>query len=96
MYDESYQEALSLAIAAARTKAEGMAQAAGCQLGEISALNEQSTYNEARYTDNALAEKTSMRAASMDTANVTIMPGELEVEASVIVEYGLLPGSGAQ
>ena len=37
-----------------------------------------------------------MRAASMDTANVTIMPGELEVESSVIVEYGLLPGSGAQ
>lgn len=56
-YDESYQEALSLAIAAARTKAEGMAQAAGCQLGEISALNEQSTYSEARYTDNALAGK---------------------------------------
>lgn len=95
-YDESYQEALSLAIAAARTKAEGMAQAAGCQLGEISALNEQSTYSEARYTDNALAEKTSMRAASMDAGNVTIMPGELEVEASVLVEYSLLPGNGAE
>ncbi|WP_455619850.1 SIMPL domain-containing protein [Eisenbergiella sp.] len=95
-YDESYQEALGLAITAARTKAESMAQAAGCKLGEISALNERSTYSEARYTDNALADKTSMRAASMDAGDVTIMPGELEVEASVIVEYSLLPGGSAE
>lgn len=95
-YDESYQEALNLAVTAARTKAEGMAQAAGCRLGEISFLNEQSTYSEARHTDNALREKTSMTAAAMDSAGVTIMPGELEVEASVTVEYLLLPDNDAR
>ena len=37
-YDESYQEALRLSIEAARTKAEAMAAAAGCQLGDITDL----------------------------------------------------------
>ena len=62
-YDESYQEALRLSIEAAKTKAEAMAQAAGCQLGGITQLREQSSYSPARYTDNALAEKTSLSAA---------------------------------
>ena len=89
-YDESYQEALRLSIEAA--KAEAMAQAAGCQLGGITQLREQSSYSPARYTDNALAEKTSLSAAR-DTGSVTIMPGELEVEAVITVEYQLLPNS---
>ena len=91
-YDESYQEALRLSIEAAKTKAEAMAQAAGCQLGGITQLREQSSYSPARYTDNALAEKTSLSAAR-DTGSVTIMPGELEVEAVITVEYQLLPNS---
>ena len=65
-----------------------MAQAAGCQLGGITQLREQSSYSPARYTDNALAEKTSLSAAR-DTGSVTIMPGELEVEAVITVEYQL-------
>ena len=89
---QSYQEALRLSIEAAKTKAEAMAQAAGCQLGGITQLREQSSYSPARYTDNALAEKTSLSAAR-DTGSVTIMPGELEVEAVITVEYQLLPNS---
>lgn len=89
-YDESYQEALRLSIEAARTKAEAMAAAAGCQLGDIADLREQSSYSQARYTDNSLMEKTNLSAAA-DTGSVTIMPGELEVEALITVEYVLLP-----
>lgn len=89
-YDESYQEALRLSIEAARTKAEAMAAAAGCQLGDITDLREQSSYSQARYTDNSLMEKTNLSAAA-DTGSVTIMPGELEVEALITVEYQLFP-----
>ena len=81
-----------LSSKAARTKAEAMAAAAGCQLGDITDLREQSSYSQARYTDNSLMEKTNLSAAA-DTGSVTIMPGELEVEALITVEYQLFPNS---
>lgn len=90
-YDASYQEALTLAMASAKAKAEVLAQAGDCMLGSVAGVTENSNYSQARYTDNALASK--MRAAGTmqleataeDSAN--IMPGEIEVEVNITVEY---------
>lgn len=86
-YDEAYQEALALAVDAARTKAETLAQAEGYTAGEILSIQENSGYSEARYNDSALAQRTLSAAAAEES--VSIMPGELDIEASVVVEFAL-------
>ena len=86
-YDDAYQEALSLAVAAARKKADAMVQAEGYAVGEILSIQETSGYSEARYNDTALAQST-MSAAAGDES-VSIMPGELDIEASVVVEFSM-------
>lgn len=86
-YDTAYQEALSLAVAAARTKADALAQAEGYTVGEILSIQETSGYSEARYNDIALAQST-MTAADAEES-VSIMPGELDIEASVVVEFSM-------
>ena len=86
-YDKAYQEALSLAVAAARTKAEAMAQSEGYTVGEILSIQETGGYSEARYNDTVLVEST-MSAAAADES-VSIMPGELDIEASVVVEFAI-------
>lgn len=92
-YDESYQKALSSAVSTAYEKAQVLAQAAGSSVGKVISIQETSGYSQARYTDNALAN--TYRSASAeklmdlsDTAGA-IMPGEIQVEASIIVEYQL-------
>lgn len=91
-YDESYQEALTAAVACARKKAEVLAAAAGCSVGRILNITETSGYSQARYSDQALvnklrssAEKEELAGAVADSAG--IMPGEIQVEASIIAEY---------
>ena len=91
-YDSAYQEALSLAVAAARTKAEALAQAEGCTVGEILSIQETSGYTEARYNDSALARATLANTASEES--LSIMPGELDIEASVIVEFAMQAAEG--
>ncbi len=90
-YDESYQAALSAAMETARKKAEVLAKAAGCSVGAVLNIQETGSYSEARYTDNALASKYRSSAvkemALEDTAG--IMAGEIQVEASIVVEYQL-------
>ena len=91
-YDASYQEALSLAVTAAQEKAQAMAAAGGFELEGISTMQETSNYTEARYNDTAAAQMYSSTEAS-DEKSATIMPGELEVEASVVVEFIMRPTS---
>ncbi|MDE7285359.1 MAG: SIMPL domain-containing protein [Lachnospiraceae bacterium] len=91
-YDESYQAALTAAVETARQKAEVLAKAAGCNVGGVINIQETSGYSEARYSDHALANMYRSTAkeelyAQADTAG--IMPGEIQVEASIIVEYQL-------
>ena len=88
-YDSAYQEALSLAVSAARTKASALAQAEGCSVGEVLSIQETSGYTQARYNDSALAQRT-LSAAAADES-LSIMPGELDVEASVVVEFSMQP-----
>lgn len=91
-YDEGYQEALKLAVASAREKAEALAEASGSTLGAVINIVENSNYSEARYTDYALAS--SMSAAGVmakeqaaDTGN--IMPGEVDIEVNITVSFAL-------
>ena len=89
-YDESYQQALTAAVESARRKAEALAGAAGCNVGSVMSIQETSGYTEARYSDYALtnryaAKKESLSAGAEDSAS--IMPGEIQVEASIVVEY---------
>lgn len=90
-YDSSYQEALTLAMASAKAKAEVLAQAGGCGLGSVAGVVENSNYSEARYTDNALSS--AMRSAGNMKEELvvedlsSIMPGEIEVEVNITVEY---------
>lgn len=91
-YDECYQEALTAAIASAHHKADTMAAAADCTLGYVISIQETSGYSEARYTDYARVGQfnAAKEEALMDTA-ANIMPGEIQVDAAIIVEYQLIP-----
>mgnify|MGYP002511345662 CR=1 FL=1 len=89
-YDESYQQALTAAVESAHRKAEALADAAGCQVGSVINIRETSGYSQERYSDYALtgryaAAKQEMSMAMEDSAG--IMPGEIQVEASIVVEY---------
>ena len=89
-YDESYTEALTLAVASARKKAEALASAGGCTLGGVANIRENSNYSEARYTDNALASQMRSYSATKEMAledSANIMPGEVDVEVHITVEY---------
>ncbi len=89
LYDQCYQEALEAAVRSARQKAQALADAAGCNVGAVLNITETSGYSQARYSDYALASQYNARkeAALEDTAG--IMPGELQVEARITVEYQL-------
>ncbi|GFI02792.1 26 kDa periplasmic immunogenic protein [Bacteroidaceae bacterium] len=91
-YDESYQAALTSAVETARQKAEVLAKAAGCNVGGVINIQETSGYSEARYSDNALTNmyrSTAKEELSVTADSAGIMPGEIQVEASIVVEYQL-------
>lgn len=93
-YDESYQQALTAAVATAYQKAQVLAEAAGCNVGAVINIQETSNYSEARYTDNALTNQyrsSAKQEMAMDLADSAgaVMPGEIQVEASIIIEYQL-------
>lgn len=90
-YDSGYQEALKLAVNSAKTKADALAEAGGCSLGSIAGIVENSNYSEVRYTDNALTAKVrnaaSMKEESLADTGANIMPGEVDIEVHITVEY---------
>lgn len=91
-YDEGYQEALKLAVNSAKAKAEALAEAGGCSIGGVLNIVENSNYGEARYTDNALAGLMSStpqfrEEMKMADSSTNIMPGEIDVEVNITVEY---------
>lgn len=88
-YDEAYADALKLAMESAKTKASALAEAGNCSLGSVVGVHENSNYSSARYTDNALSSK--MRQAEQmaleDTGGAGIMPGEINIEVNITVDY---------
>ncbi|MGN1179698.1 MAG: SIMPL domain-containing protein [Suilimivivens sp.] len=92
-YDKSYQEALTKAVATAGEKAGVLAEASGAKAGRVISIQETSSYSDARYTDYARTGMTNSLSATKEAAMedaAGIMPGEIEVEAGVIIEYQLL------
>lgn len=84
-YDESYQEALAKAVATARLKAESLANAGGCALGQIVGITESANNQAARYQNNAALKMESPAGGAGSSAEM--MPGEIAVEASISVEF---------
>lgn len=92
-YDEGYQEALKKAVASAYEKAQVLAAASGASVGRVVSIQEVSGYSDARYTDYARSNQINnfsyaKEEALADTAGM--MPGEVDVEAKIIVEYQLV------
>lgn len=92
-YDESYQEALQKAVDAAYRKAQVLANASGLNIGNAVNITETSGYSQARYNDNSrssiINSMKKMEAMEDLAATAGIMPGEIDVEASITVEYQL-------
>lgn len=88
-FDESYQEALKLAIESAKTKASAMAEAGGCKLGAIINITEYSHKAEARYSNNQYSAKQALSAGPGAVADTAVMPGEVGVEASILVQFAI-------
>ncbi len=90
-YEEAYTEALRLAVASAKVKADALAEAGGCTVGSIASIRENSNYGEARYTDYALAGQMRSYGTAekqiMQEDSAAIMPGELAVDVNITVEY---------
>lgn len=85
-YDESYQQALEKAIASAQVKAASMAEAGGCKLGKIVNIEE--------YGDNQVARAGGYMTGSKEmnessVADMAVMPGEIEVEANINIEFAI-------
>lgn len=83
-YDESYQEALKKAIASSKVKAQAMAEASGCTLGEISSVQEIGSYSNNRYTGYTAS---GIMTEAMDAKSMAVEPGQISVEAQVNVTY---------
>lgn len=91
-YDEAYAEALTKAVELARTKAEALAAASGQQLGAVVNIQEYSDSQYGRYVASNLSmrsSKTEDAGASMG-ADMSVMPGEMEVTANISVEFELV------
>ena len=88
-YDESYQEALKMAVAQAQEKAQALADASGCTLGRPVQITEHSANDRYRYTNEAKLSRgmAEMEGGVADTA--AVMPGEIEVEANISVDYAI-------
>lgn len=89
-YDESYQQALKDAMASALEKAAILAEAAGGQVGSVLRIEETSHYSATRYTNGTATNEAAFKKQATMEDTAQIMPGEIGVEASIIVEYQLV------
>ena len=88
-YDESYRQALEMAVQSAYEKANAMAIAGGCSLGEVVKIEERSTNSAARYTAISNMSMEDSAAAPAAAAGAAVMPGQVSVEANILVEYAV-------
>ncbi len=88
-YDESYQEALKKAVESAYEKANAMAIAGGCSLGEVVRIDERSVNSGARYTAMGNFAVEDAEAGGAREAASAVMPGQVSVEADILVEYAV-------
>lgn len=92
-YDESYQDALKKAVASAYEKAQVLAAASGAAVGRVISIREISGYSDTRYTDYARSNQINSLSSAKEEAladTAGMMPGEVDVEAGIVVEYQLV------
>lgn len=88
-YDAAYEDALNLAVEAARKKAEALAASSGQTLGAIQAITEGYQDTSLRYSyDSGMAAKYAVTEEDAG-GDVSIMPGEVTVRAQVTVTFSL-------
>ena len=80
-YSEAYEEALTLAVAKSREKADVLAQAAGKEVRDVVSITEGYQNNSSEYSN------VRMEAKAADAMDVSIMPGETSITANVTVSY---------
>ncbi len=88
-YDASYQEALKGAMAVAKAKAEAIAEASGASLGGVIHVQEQGYNPSARYSNAAMPTGKALAADTAAIAEMSVMPGEVSIEATVSVDFSL-------
>lgn len=80
-------------MAAAYAKAQVLAQAAGAKVGNVVSIQETGGYTQARISDYARAGMMNSYSAVKEEAKLmdaaSMMPGEIQVEAGIVVEYEL-------
>ena len=84
-YDEAYQEALARAVDAAEVKAQAIAEAGGFALGGILNVQEHSSSQELRY--NSYSAAGGARAEAAVAMDMGVMPGQVEIEADIAVDF---------
>lgn len=92
-YDAGYQDALTRAADSAYQKATVLAAASGATVGKVISIQETSGYSEARYTDYARSGMMNSLSSAKEEAltdSASIMPGEISVEAGILVTYQLI------
>jgi hypothetical protein len=93
-YDEAYNEALEKAVALAKKKAETLANAGGCRIADICGIEEAYDFQNGRYVDSGLSLASGYSAAKSrmtESADMGVMPGQLQVSASIEAIFLLLP-----
>lgn len=94
-YDEAYGEALTKAVELAKVKAGTLAAASGRKLGQVLNIEEYGDNQYGRYVsaDYRSSNKLAMEAVSGAgmAEDMGVMPGEMEVTASISIEFALAP-----
>ena len=89
-FDEKYEEALKLAIEAGKKKAESMAEAGGCSIGQTISISELSSDQSARPVETkVMALETASVDMEGDMNAMAAMGGEVEIEASVSIDFAI-------
>lgn len=83
-YDTSYEEALKMAVEAAKAKAETIASASGRSVGKVIRVEEAASNSDARYT--GYSADLGVEAKAVDS-QISVEPGQLSVTAQVSVEF---------
>lgn len=86
-YDESYQQALAKAVESAKAKATSMEAAGGYKLGRIVNIEEYGSSHSAR--SNGYEAGAGVMKEEMAVADMAVMPGEIEIEANISVEFAI-------
>lgn len=92
-YDEAYADALARAVELAKTRASVLAEASGQELGYVINIEEYGDRQEGRYVTSNMSMKSAPGAGAAEEAvmDMGVMPGEMEVTASIRIEFALLP-----